>query len=237
MKSATKAFFGLVVNVGRRADLLDHTAVHHHHGVGHGQGLFLVVGDEDKGDPRLLLDLLQLHLHVLAQLQVQGAQGLVQQQHLGLVGQGSCDGHPLLLPAGQLAHPPVGEARQVHHVQHPLDGLLHFLLALFLQAHPEGDVVVHVQVGEQGVLLEDGVHLPLVRGQGGDVFPIKKDLAGVRGDKPGDGAQGRGLATARGAQQGDELPVPDVQVKALEYLLAIEGNRDVFQGNDGVLQG
>ena len=143
-KVGHKGVFGLVVNVGGGADLLDHAAVHDHHRVGHGQSLLLVVGDKDEGDPRLLLNLLQLHLHVLAQLQVQGPQGLVQQQDLGLVGQSPGDGHPLLLSPGELPHPSVGEARQVHHGEHPLHRLLHFPLALLFQPHAEGNVVVDV---------------------------------------------------------------------------------------------
>ena len=47
----------------------------------HGQRFFLVVGDIDEGDARALLDALELDLHVLAQLEVQGAERLVEQQH------------------------------------------------------------------------------------------------------------------------------------------------------------
>ena len=60
------------------ADLLDAALVHHHHGVGHGQGLLLIVGNIYKGNAHLLLDTLQLVLHILAQTQIQCAQGLVQ---------------------------------------------------------------------------------------------------------------------------------------------------------------
>ena len=70
--------FRLVVNVLRCADLLDAALVHHHHGVGHGQGLLLIVGNIYKGNAHLLLDTLQLVLHILAQTQIQCAQGLVQ---------------------------------------------------------------------------------------------------------------------------------------------------------------
>ena len=49
-------------------------------GVGHRERLFLVVGDEHEGDAHGLLYLLQLLLHVLAQLQVERGERLVQQQ-------------------------------------------------------------------------------------------------------------------------------------------------------------
>ncbi len=65
--------------------------------------LFLVVGDEDEGDADLALDLAELQLHLLAQLLVQGAQGLVEQQHLRPADQGAGQGHALALAAGKLA--------------------------------------------------------------------------------------------------------------------------------------
>ncbi len=123
-----KGVFGLVIDVLRGADLLDPARVHHHHCVGHGQGLLLVVGDVDKGDAHGLLDALQLVLHILAQLQVQGAQGLVQQQDLGPVHQGPGDGHPLLLPAGELGDPALFKALQVDHLQHLHDPVVDLLL-------------------------------------------------------------------------------------------------------------
>ena len=76
------------------------------------QGLFLVVGDEDKRDAGVFLNLFQLLLHILAQLQVQCAQRLIQQQNLRLVDQRPGDGHPLLLAAGKACDPPVGKARR-----------------------------------------------------------------------------------------------------------------------------
>ena len=96
-----ESVFRFVINVGRSADLLNFAAVHDHDGVAHGEGLLLVVGDIDEGDAHLPLDLFQLHLHALAQLQVQRPQGLVQQQHLGPVDDGPGDGDALLLSAGE----------------------------------------------------------------------------------------------------------------------------------------
>ena len=44
---------GLVVNIRRRPDLLDHAVPHHDDGVAQGEGLFLVVGDVYEGDAQL----------------------------------------------------------------------------------------------------------------------------------------------------------------------------------------
>ena len=114
----------LLVELGRGADLLDAAAGHHGQAVGHGQGLLLVVGDVHEGDPDRLLEGLQLDLEGLAELGVQGSQGLVQQQHRRVEDQGQGLGDP---PPG------LGPG----HVQ---------------EAQPEGDVVGHVQEREEGSL-------------------------------------------------------------------------------------
>ena len=62
---------GLVVDLARRADLLDAALVHHRDPVAHRERLFLVVGHEHERDADLALDALQLELHRLAQLQVE----------------------------------------------------------------------------------------------------------------------------------------------------------------------
>ena len=67
-KVCHKCVLGFVVDLFRTADLLDITLVHHHDGVGHGQGLLLVVGDIDEGNAQFIFQPDQLVLHVLAQL-------------------------------------------------------------------------------------------------------------------------------------------------------------------------
>ena len=83
-------------------DLQDLAARHDGDAVGQRQRLFLVVGHEDEGDADGALDLAQLDLHLLAQLLVERAQRLVQQQHLGLADQRAGQRDALALAAGQL---------------------------------------------------------------------------------------------------------------------------------------
>src|SRR5256885_158709 len=89
----------LFVDLDGRADLLDLAVRHHGHAIAHGQGLFLVVGDVDEGDPDLFLDLFKLDLHLLPELEVERAERLVEQQDLGFVDHRSGKGDPLALPA------------------------------------------------------------------------------------------------------------------------------------------
>jgi hypothetical protein len=80
-----EAVDGPLVQVGRLALLLDPAVLHDDDHVAHGQGLLLVVGHVHERDPDLALELLELELHLLAQLEVERAEWLVQQEHGGVV--------------------------------------------------------------------------------------------------------------------------------------------------------
>jgi hypothetical protein len=57
------------------------------------------VRDVEEGDPDLALDLFELDLHLAAQLEVERAERLVQQQHRGPVHQRAGERHALALTA------------------------------------------------------------------------------------------------------------------------------------------
>ena len=82
-----------------RADLLDLAPAHDRDAVAHRERLALVVGHEDERDPDLALDPLELDLHRLAELEVEGGEWLVEQQRAGQVDERSGQGDPLLLAA------------------------------------------------------------------------------------------------------------------------------------------
>ena len=90
----------VVVDLVGRPDLLDLALVHHDHPVRDLQRLLLVVRDEDAGDVQVVVQAAQPAAQVLADLGVQRAERLVQQQHLRLHGQRPRQRHPLPLPAG-----------------------------------------------------------------------------------------------------------------------------------------
>ena len=75
---------GPLIEVLRRRHLLDHPMVQHRDAVRHGQRFGLVVGDVDHGDAQALVEVLDLVLHLLAQLLVERAERLVHQDQLGL---------------------------------------------------------------------------------------------------------------------------------------------------------
>src|SRR5207244_5663179 len=91
------------VELVRRPDLEQAAGVEHGEAVGEGERLLLVVGDEDGGDAELALDAADGVAQLDADLGVEGAKGLVEQQHLRVTGEGTGERHPLLLAARELA--------------------------------------------------------------------------------------------------------------------------------------
>ena len=74
----------MVVELERRARLLDDAGLQHHDLVGHGHGLDLVVGDVDHGRLELVVQPGELDPHLHAQGGVEVGERLVEQEHLGL---------------------------------------------------------------------------------------------------------------------------------------------------------
>ena len=96
----------MLVDLARRADLLEAALGEHGDAVAHRQRLVLVVGDVDERDPRqLALDALELELHLLAQLEVERAERLVEQQHPRAVDERAGERDALALAARELDRP------------------------------------------------------------------------------------------------------------------------------------
>ena len=103
MKPATNWLAGSVVELERRADLLDQAVVHDDDLVGHGHGLDLIVRDIDRRRLEALMQFLDLGAHLHAQLGVEVGQRLVEQEHLRIAHDGAAHGDALALTAGKLA--------------------------------------------------------------------------------------------------------------------------------------
>ena len=99
----------MLVDLARAADLLDLPAVHDGDPVGHRERLFLIVRHVDERRPELVLDPLQLELHLLAQLHVEGAERLVEEQRRGPVDERARERDALLLAARELPGTPALE--------------------------------------------------------------------------------------------------------------------------------
>ena len=122
------------------------------------------------------------------------------------------------------------------------DGLQHFqnfradlFLRQLFQAQAERHIFKDVQMREKRILLEHRVNLALIGRQVGDVFAIKKDIAGFWGNKPGNHAQSGRFAAAGRAKESNELFVVNVEGKPVQDLLPVKINNNVFQRYDEIL--
>ncbi len=140
-------------------------------------------------------------LHAIAQLLVQRAHRLIQQQQLRPLGQAARQRHPLPLAAGKLVRLAPGVLLHVHqrqHFRHPFGDFRprHFVL---LQA--EGDVLLYRHMREQRVRLKHHVDRPLVRRHVRHILPIEHDLPFRGLFEAGQHAQQGGFAAAGRAEQ------------------------------------
>ncbi len=134
---------------------------------------------------------------------------------------GSVDERPgerdaLLLAARHLPRPPPLVARQADQRERLADPALLLVLADLALAQPVADVLGHVHVREQGVVLEDRVDVAPVRRDAGDRLAGEEDLALGRLLEAGDHPQRRGLAAARRAEERVELAAGDPQVHPVD---------------------
>ena len=177
-------------------DLLQDAVVHNRDAVAHGERFFLVVRHVEERDVELTLEALELELHLLAQLEIERTQRLIEQQDLGTVDQGACDGDALLLAAGQLIGLAALKAAELHQIEHLHHALADLVFGDLLHLEAIGHVVEDRHVREQRVALEHGVDVTLKRLLVGNVGAGEQDLARGGLFKAGNHTQGRRLARA-----------------------------------------
>ena len=96
----------------------------HRDAVRHGHRLGLVVRHVDHGDAELAMDALDLELHLLAQVLVERAERLVEQENVGIEDEAARERHALLLAARQLARVALRKCRQADEVEHAVGARL-----------------------------------------------------------------------------------------------------------------
>ena len=179
-------------------------------------GLFLVVGDMDEAAAGAALQGQELVLHLAAEIEVEGAQGLVQQEDLRLHDEGAGQSHALALAARELMHAARPEAGEPYHIQGPLDPLMALLRRHAPELQPEADVALHRHMGKQSVVLEHRRRRAYRGSQPRHIAPRNPDAARRGKGETADHREQRGLAAARGAQEHD-------------VILAAHGERDIVQ--------
>ena len=132
-----------LVDLVRRADLLDDAAVHHGDPRRHGHRLDLVVGDVDDGLLEVVVELLDLEAHLGAQLGVEVRQRLVEQEHVDILDQRAADGDALALAAGELRRAAVEQRLDLQELRCPGDAPLDLGAVEPLRRQPELQVSAH----------------------------------------------------------------------------------------------
>ena len=168
---------GPLIQRARLADFLQPPAVHDADAVRHAEGFVLIVRHEHRRDADGALNLADRAPQLFADLRVERAERLVEQQHARLVRQRASERDALLLTARELARQALvvalerDEPQQLRAPAAPV-GAPHAA-----RAQRELDVVGHRHVAEQRVVLEHEADLALPRADVRDVAAMQHDAA------------------------------------------------------------
>ena len=195
------------------------------------------MSDVAKGDADGAVQVLQLGLELGAQLEVQGSEGLVEQEDIRPVHESAGERDPLLLSTRELIRTSMLtplEAHELDRLRYPTGNLVTGPACL---AQAEGDVLPHVEVRKQRVALE-------YRVDRSPVWPHGRDVASTDVDRPlgwlleaGDHPQSRGLAAARRADDREELAALDFEVEGADRLQVAEPLGDGGKADRGAAAG
>ena len=204
----------------RRLVLLDLAVVDEDDAVGHLAGEAHFVGDHQHGDAGVG-QLLHQFQNLAHHFGVEGAGGLVEQDHVRVHGKGTGNGNTLLLAAGKALGVGIGLVGQTHTGQQLVGALGNGFLVLQLeQAGGQFQVLLHGQVGEEVEVLEHHAHL-LAHSIDVDIIHLdafKLDGAAGGDLQPVQAAQEGGLAAAGGADQADHIAAVNINIDALQHV-------------------
>ncbi len=219
------------VEVEGRAHLLEPALPQQRHPAPQRHRLALVVGDVDRGGAELLLEALQLGPRLHAQLRVEVRERLVHQVDGRAAHDGTGERDALALPARELGRPPLEQRSQLEAVRR----LAHAPVEAG-GVHPprpqrKRHVLVDAQVRVERVALEHHRHVALGRGHVVHHALADQDPARVRALEPGQHAQQRRLAAARGPEQHQELAGFDLEVDLAQRRVGAEGLGDALEAH------
>ena len=212
---------GALVELLRRRQLLQSAPTEDRDPIAHRHRLRLIVRDVESRDSKTTLDTENLAAHLHAQARVEVRERLVHEEHCRLAHERPAHGNALALAAGELAGLAQNDLGEPQHLGH----LVRLLLALVLRdsSHPkgEGDVLEHVQVRIQRVVLKDHRDVPLLGREVVDHLAVEANRPRRRFLEAGDHPERRRLATARRTDQNHELALVDEEVERVHSLRAV----------------
>mmetsp|Transcript_27893 Transcript_27893/g.52174 ORF Transcript_27893/g.52174 Transcript_27893/m.52174 type:complete len:340 (+) Transcript_27893:987-2006(+) len=204
-------------DLDRFRDAGEGTVGHQQDPVGQQDRLVDVMGDHEHGLFRAAPDLEQLFLDGAPRERIERAKGFIQQQQLGMVGEGARDGHALSHAARKLAGLAMHHVAFETHLGQEIAGVV-----LDLVAGPvgmpgldaEGDVLEGREPRQERIVLEHDA--PIQRGAG-HFEPVHLDHAGGRFGEAGEDVHDGGLATARVTEDADEFALFDPEAGVFEH--------------------
>jgi hypothetical protein len=167
----------------------------------------LVVGDVDRRDPEIGLNPADQHAEPLAELGIERAHRLVQQQDVGDGCERPRHRDALALPSRETLRVTDAGRREVDQLEQLCDAVLAGDPAGWSgELQPVTDVLRDAHVREQCVVLEDDADVTLLGRDSSDIVAGRAQRPFVRGAQPRDQAERRRLPTALGPNEREELP-------------------------------
>ena len=194
------------------------------------------MGDIDEGDAQLLLQALELNLHLAPELEIQCTKRLIQQKDLRLVHKGTGNSHTLPLSAGQLCWLAGLIARKLHQSKRIRNGFFTLKSRHVLQLQRIADVLPHIHMGEKSIILEDHVHIPFFRREIGHILPVEEDGTAVTAVQPCNDAKQGCLSAAGRGQNGDKLPRHNTEINPAEDFNPVKAFSDLIQFQHSIAQ-
>lgn len=205
-----------MVEIGGGTDLFDLAVIQDGYPIAERHGFVLVVGDVDECGSELALQCSKFGLEFLAQLEVEGTERFIEQEHAGLIDDGAGEGDALTLAAGELVGFASGERADAGEIEHAIDSGENLGFGQGFHAQAELDILADVEVGEEGVVLEDGIDWAQVGWGLGNGFGIELDITGVGLFEAGEDAEQGGFAAAGRAEQGEVFTGTNGEAEAAE---------------------
>ena len=162
-------------------------------------------------------------IHLVTKLCVQVGKGLIHQKYLGIPHHGTADGHTLALASGKSLGFTLQVLGDIQNLRHLTDLAVDHVLRSFLQLQGKCHVVIHGQMGIQGIVLEYHGDIPVLGSYVVTQLSVNVKLAAGDILQTGYHTEGCGFAAAGRADQHDKFLVLDVNVDIMHcrYLVVI----------------
>src|ERR1043165_5553885 len=210
----------MVINVLRRADLLDFAVIHHHDAVCDLECLLLIMGNKDAGDMNLVMQLPQPPTKLKTNFSIECAEGFIEQQHARFNGKGASQSNSLALASGKLRGIAIRQSFELNQVQKFLNfstnGLARRAMIARADFQSKGDVLKHRHVAKERIVLKDKTYAPLPRAAITDVSSVKLDSPRVCEFKAGDDPKQCGFTRARWAEQSNKISAQNLKAHVIE---------------------